>query len=33
LLADLMHLCGGTGMPFCELLVTAAKHYGCEADT
>ncbi|CAH6375619.1 hypothetical protein [Pantoea agglomerans] len=33
LLADLMHLCGGTGMPFCELLVSAAQHYGCEADT
>ena len=32
LLADLMHLCGGTGMPFCELLVSAAQHYGCEAD-
>lgn len=33
LLADLMHLCGGTGMPFCELLVSAAQHYGCEAET
>lgn len=33
LLANLMHLCGGTGMPFCELLVSAAQHYGCEADT
>lgn len=32
LLADLMHLCVGTGMPFCELLVSAAQHYGCEAD-
>jgi len=32
LLANLMHLCGGTGMPFCELLITAAQHYGCEAD-
>lgn len=33
LLTNLMHLCGGTGMPFCELLVSAAQHYGCEADT
>lgn len=33
LLANLMHLCGGTGMPFCDLLVSAAQHYGCEADT
>lgn len=31
LLASLMHLCGGTGMPFCELLITAARHYGSEA--
>lgn len=30
LLADLMHLCNETGMPFCEMVLTASNHWQYE---
>ncbi|SFF37487.1 hypothetical protein SAMN03159428_04883 [Kosakonia radicincitans] len=32
-LADMMHLCSETGMPFCEMLLTASNHFLDEQDT
>ncbi|QKJ89323.1 hypothetical protein PMPD1_4425 (plasmid) [Paramixta manurensis] len=31
-LADLMDLCSETGMPFCDLLLSASHHYQAEQD-